>query len=108
MHAHFASRRINPDGTWRSQTDHYNTSADVSPTGSQMPRLVGLAYASKLYRELEELKSMTQFSRNGDEIAWGTIGNASCAEGMFWESVNAAGVLPVPVPRSTWTVHQGV
>ena len=77
MNAHFSSRTLNPDGTWKSQTDTYNTSPDVSPTGSQMPRLVGLGYASKLYRVIDELKEMTQFSRNGDEIAWGTIGNAS-------------------------------
>ncbi|MDP9361733.1 MAG: thiamine pyrophosphate-dependent enzyme [Acidobacteriota bacterium] len=108
MNAHFASRILNADGSFRNQTDTYNTSADVSPTGSQMPRLVGLAYASKLYRELEELKSMTQFSRNGDEIAWGTIGNASCAEGMFWESINAAGVLQVPMLLSIWDDNFGI
>src|SRR6476646_10000487 len=77
MNAHFASRLIDDTGAWKPQTDAYNTSADVSPTGSQMPRLVGLACASKRYRELDELKEMTRFSRNGDEIAWGTIGNAS-------------------------------
>jgi Pyruvate/2-oxoglutarate dehydrogenase complex, dehydrogenase (E1) component, eukaryotic type, beta subunit len=108
MNAHFASRLLNRDGSFRSQADAYNTSADVSPTGSQMPRLVGLAYASKLYRELEELKSMTQFSRHGDEIAWGTIGNASCAEGMFWESINAAGVLQVPMLLSIWDDNFGI
>jgi pyruvate/2-oxoglutarate/acetoin dehydrogenase E1 component/TPP-dependent pyruvate/acetoin dehydrogenase alpha subunit len=108
MNAHFASRLLNPDGSWRPQTDSYNTSADVSPTGSQMPRLVGLGYASKLYRELGELKSMTDFSRHGDEIAWGTIGNASCAEGMFWESINAAGVLQIPMIVSVWDDHYGI
>jgi 2-oxoisovalerate dehydrogenase E1 component len=108
MNCHFASRILNDDGSFRSQTDTYNTSADVSPTGSQMPRLVGLAYSSKLYRELDELKAMTQFSRNGDEIAWGTIGNASCAEGMFWESVNAAGVLQVPMLLSIWDDGYGI
>ncbi|HSY49067.1 MAG TPA: thiamine pyrophosphate-dependent enzyme [Thermoanaerobaculia bacterium] len=108
MNGHFASRLLNPDGSFRNQTDTYNSSADVSPTGSQMPRLVGLAYASKLYREVEELKSMTEFSRNGDEIAWGTIGNASCAEGMFWEAVNAAGVLQVPMLLSIWDDNYGI
>src|SRR5213080_2570281 len=108
MNAHFASRLINPDGTWRSQADNYNSSADVSPTGSQMPRLVGLGYASKLFREVEELKSMTQFSRNGDEIAWGTIGNASCAEGMFWEAINAGGVLQIPMLVSIWDDNYGI
>jgi pyruvate/2-oxoglutarate/acetoin dehydrogenase E1 component/TPP-dependent pyruvate/acetoin dehydrogenase alpha subunit len=108
MNAHFASRLLNPDGSWKNQTDSYNSSADVSPTGSQMPRLVGLAWASRLYRELDELKSMTEFSRNGDEIAWGTIGNASCAEGMFWESINAAGVLQVPMLVSIWDDGYGI
>ena len=108
MNAHFASRLIDERGRWKSQTDAYNTSADVSPTGSQMPRLVGLAWASKLYRELDELKSLTQFSSNGDEIAWGTIGNASCAEGMFWESLNAAGVIGVPMVVSIWDDGFGI
>ncbi|HEX3583777.1 MAG TPA: thiamine pyrophosphate-dependent enzyme, partial [Thermoanaerobaculia bacterium] len=108
MNAHFASRIIDERGNWKSQTDAYNTSADVSPTASQMPRLVGLAWASKLYRELDVLKSMTQFSRNGDEIAWGTIGNASCAEGMFWESLNAAGVIGIPMVISIWDDGYGI
>ncbi len=108
MNAHFATRLVNPDGSWKNQTDSYNSSADVSPTGSQMPRLVGLAWASKLYRQLDTLKSMTQFSRDGDEIAWGTIGNASCAEGMFWESINAAGVLQVPMLVSIWDDGYGI
>jgi pyruvate/2-oxoglutarate/acetoin dehydrogenase E1 component/TPP-dependent pyruvate/acetoin dehydrogenase alpha subunit len=96
MNAHFASRFINPDGSWKDQTKMYNISADVSPTGSQMPRLVGLAHASRLYRELPELHQFDRFSNEGIEIAWGTIGNASTAEGMFWESVNAIGVLKAP------------
>jgi len=108
MNCHFATRSLNADGSWKNLVDMHNTSADVSPTGSQMPRLVGLAYASKLYRELDELKSMTQFSRNGDEIAFGTIGNASCAEGMFWESINAAGVLQVPMLVSIWDDGYGI
>lgn len=108
MNAHFASRLLNPDGSWKPQVESFNSSADVSPTGSQMPRLVGLAYASKLYRELDELKSMTAFSRNGDEIAWGTIGNASCAEGMFWESINAGGVLQAPMIVSIWDDNYGI
>ncbi|HVR38167.1 MAG TPA: thiamine pyrophosphate-dependent enzyme [Thermoanaerobaculia bacterium] len=108
MNAHFASRLLNPDGTWKSQTDNYNSSADVSPTGAQMPRLVGLGWASKLYREIAELKDRTDFSRNGDEIAWGTIGNASCAEGMFWESLNAGGVLGIPMVVSIWDDGYGI
>ena len=108
MNAHFATRLLDENGNWRPQTDRYNSSADVSPTGSQMPRLVGLGQASKLYRELEELHAMTQFSHNGDEIAWGTIGNASCAEGMFWESINAAGVLGIPMIVSIWDDGYGI
>ncbi len=108
MNCHFATRLLNPDGSWKSQTEMYNTSADISPTGGQMPRLVGLAYASRLYREVDGLKSMTQFSREGDEIAWGTIGNASCAEGLFWESINAAGVLGVPMIVSIWDDGYGI
>lgn len=96
MNAHFATRSLNPDGSWLDLTGQGNSAADVSPTASQMPKLVGLAYSSKLYRSLDELKSFTQFSKNGDEIAFSTIGNASSAEGMFWESVNAVGVLRCP------------
>jgi TPP-dependent pyruvate/acetoin dehydrogenase alpha subunit len=96
MNAHFANRFINADGSWKNQTELYNTAADVSPTGTQMPRAVGLAYASVLYRGIDELKQFTQFSRNGNEVAWASIGNASAAEGMFWETVNAIGVLKAP------------
>jgi 2-oxoisovalerate dehydrogenase E1 component len=96
MNAHFATRYLYPDGRWKDQTQSYNVAADVSPTGSQMPRAVGLAYASVVYRKLEELQQYKEFSNNGDEIAWASIGNASTAEGMFWESVNAIGVLHAP------------
>ncbi len=108
MNGHFASRSINPDGSWRDLTQQFNTSADVSPTGSQMPRLTGLAYASRLYRALDSLHELTGFSANGDEIAWGTIGNASCAEGMFWETVNAIGVLKSPAIISIWDDGYGI
>ncbi|MBI4733172.1 MAG: transketolase [Chloroflexi bacterium] len=96
MVGHFVSRFINPDGSWKNQTEMYNVAADVSPTAAQMPRLVGLAYASVLYRQSEALKGFDQFSHNGNEVAWATIGNASTAEGMFWEAVNAIGVLHAP------------
>jgi 2-oxoisovalerate dehydrogenase E1 component len=96
MVGHFVSRYINPDGTWKNQVEMYNVAADVSPTAAQMPRLVGLAYASVLYRQSVGLKDQVNFSHNGDEVAWGTIGNASTAEGMFWEAVNAIGVLHAP------------
>jgi TPP-dependent pyruvate/acetoin dehydrogenase alpha subunit/transketolase C-terminal domain/subunit len=108
MNAHFATRLLNEDGTWRDQTQQYNSSADLSPTGSQMPRLVGLGYASRLYRYLPELSHLTRFSRNGNEIAFGTIGNASAAEGHFWETINAIGVLRVPVITSIWDDEYGI
>ncbi|MGE5464944.1 MAG: thiamine pyrophosphate-dependent enzyme [Syntrophothermus sp.] len=108
MNAHFASRYINPDGTWKNQTAMYNTAADVSPTGAQMPRTVGLAYASVLYRGLEELQELTQFSRNGNEVAFASIGNASTAEGMFWESVNAIGVLQAPAVITVYDDGYGI
>ncbi|MFZ2492769.1 MAG: thiamine pyrophosphate-dependent dehydrogenase E1 component subunit alpha, partial [Thermoanaerobaculia bacterium] len=108
MNAHFASRLLDAEGNWIPHVDSINISADASPTGSQMPRLVGLAWASRLYREVGSLKEMTSFSRNGDEIAWGTIGNASCAEGMFWESLNAGGVLQVPMIVSIWDDGYGI
>lgn len=96
MNAHFATRNLYPNGSWRPQTQLYNTASDVSPTGAQMPRAVGLAYASVLYRKLSELHEQKDFSNNGNEIAFATIGNASTAEGLFWESVNAIGVLKAP------------
>ena len=108
MTSHFATRMLEPDGSWRRISETYNSSADVSPTGSQMPRLVGLAYASKLYRRIEALRERTEFSHDGDEIAFGTIGNASCAEGLFWEAINAIGVLQVPAIVSVWDDHYGI
>jgi pyruvate/2-oxoglutarate/acetoin dehydrogenase E1 component/TPP-dependent pyruvate/acetoin dehydrogenase alpha subunit len=108
MTAHFSTCLVGPDGRFHDLTSRINSSADVSPTGSQMPRLVGLAYASKLYRELPELKETAGFSNNGDEIAFGTIGNASCAEGMFWEAINAAGVLRIPMLVSIWDDGYGI
>ena len=108
MTAHFGTRNLDADGKWKSLTEMFSSASDISPTGSQMPRLVGMGYASRLYRELDGLDSLTQFSRNGNEIAFGTIGNASCAEGMFWESINAIGVLGVPVVLSIWDDHYGI
>ncbi len=96
MNGHFLTHSLDEHGQWRDLTAQYNTAADVSPTGSQMPRLVGLAYASRLYRELDELKHFSAFSDNGREVAFGIIGNASAAEGMFWEALNAIGVLHAP------------
>lgn len=110
MTAHFATCLVGPDGRFLDLTQRLSSSADISPTGSQMPRLVGLAYASKLYRELPELagEQFAPFSRQGDEIAFGTIGNASCAEGMFWESINAGGVLGIPMLVSIWDDGYGI
>ena len=108
MNGHYGSHFINPDGSWRDQMEMYNVAADVSPTGTQMPRTVGLAYASVLYRKLDELKRFTEFSHNGDEVAFATIGNASTAEGMFWESVNAIGVLQAPAVITVYDDGYGI
>jgi len=109
MTGHFATRLLKADGSWKNLLESYNSSADISPTAAQMPRLVGLAYASKLYRQIPRLKSVAAgFSDNGNEVAFGTIGNASCAEGMFWESVNAVGVLQVPMLLSIWDDGYGI
>jgi 2-oxoisovalerate dehydrogenase E1 component len=109
MTGHFATRLLNPDGSWKDQLSSYNSSADLSPTGAQMPRLVGLALASKLYRQIPELANLLgSFSHNGDEIAFGTIGNASCAEGIFWEAVNAIAVLQIPMLLAIWDDGYGI
>jgi 2-oxoisovalerate dehydrogenase E1 component len=108
MNAHFGTRLLHPDGSWKDLANIYNSSSDVSPTGSQMPRLVGLAYASRLYRELDQLKQFTQFSKDGNEIAFGTIGNATTAEGIFWEAINATGVLQSPMIISIWDDEYGI
>lgn len=108
MNGHFATRSLDENFKWKNLTEQYNSSADISPTGGQMPRLVGLAYASKLYRENPELKDLKQFSINGNEVAFGTIGNASAAEGMFWEAINACGVLMAPVLMSIWDDGYGI
>jgi len=108
MNAHFATRSLERDGSWKDLTKQFNSAPDISPTGSQMPRLVGLAYASRLYREIKELNGYTQFSDNGNEIAFGTIGNAATAEGMFWESINAIGVLQAPALVSIWDDCYGI
>lgn len=108
MNGHFATRFLDENGHWLSQTDQYNSSADISPTAGQMPRLLGLAWASKLYRNNPALGGMTDFSVNGNEVAFGTIGNASTSEGGFWEAINAAGVLQVPFCMSIWDDEYGI
>ena len=108
MDAHFATRSLNPDGTWKDLTRQLNSAGDVSPTASQMPRVVGLAYASKLYRQIPALQQFHQFSNHGDEVTFSTIGNASCAEGLFWESVNAIGVLRCPAVVTIYDDGYGI
>jgi pyruvate/2-oxoglutarate/acetoin dehydrogenase E1 component/TPP-dependent pyruvate/acetoin dehydrogenase alpha subunit len=109
MNGHYGTRSLNPDGTWKDLTAMKNSSADISPTGGQMPRLLGLAYASKLYRSFPELANEAKlFTRNGDEVAYGTIGDASTSEGLFWESINAAGVLQIPMVISVWDDGYGI
>jgi len=108
MNGHFATRFLNEDGSWKSLTSQYNAAADVSPTAAQMPKLLGLAFASKLFRNNKGLKDLSDFSVNGNEVAWGTIGNASTSEGMFFESMNAAGVLQVPMVVAVWDDGFGI
>lgn len=108
MNGHFATRYLNDKGEWLTQTDKKNSSADISPTAGQMPRLLGLAYASKLYRNNKDLSELNDFSINGNEVAFGTIGNASTSEGHFWETMNAAGVLQVPMVMSVWDDGYGI
>ena len=107
MGAHFNTPLLNTDGSWKKLINLKNSSSDVSCTGSQMPRLLGLAQASKLYRNLD-FKNSDNFSINGNEIAWGTIGNASTSEGVFFEVLNAAGVHQVPMVISIWDDSYGI
>ena len=109
MGGHFSTHSINEDGTWKNLTKQYNSSADISSTASQMPRLLGLAQASKVYKSLDSLdKHSEKFSNKGNEIGWGTIGNASTSEGLFYETINAAGVLQVPMLVSVWDDAYGI
>ncbi|MEM9000345.1 MAG: thiamine pyrophosphate-dependent enzyme [Bacteroidota bacterium] len=107
MGGHFVTHSLHEDGTWKDLTQQKNSSADISCTAGQMPRLLGLAQASKLYRELKGV-DQTNFSNNGNEVAWGTIGNASTSEGHFFETINAAGVLQVPMVISIWDDAYGI
>lgn len=108
MGGHFATHSLNDDGSWKSLVMQKNSSADISPTAGQMPRLLGLAQASKIYRNVTGINNKTNFSINGNEIAWGTIGNASTSEGLFFETINAAGVLQVPMVMSVWDDEYGI
>lgn len=109
MTSHFATRLLDGKGEWLNQTDRKNSSSDISPTSGQMSRMLGLAYASKLYRGEGALAEAAEgFSVNGNEVAFGTIGNASTSEGVFFETVNAAGVLQVPMALSVWDDEYGI
>ncbi|GAB1446285.1 alpha-ketoacid dehydrogenase subunit alpha/beta [Flammeovirgaceae bacterium] len=108
MNGHFGTRMIDENGEFKNLTKLKNSSADISPTGGQMPRLLGLAYASKLFRENPLLTKFTTLSNKGNEIAFGTIGNASTSEGVFFEAINAAGVLQVPMLMSVWDDEYGI
>ena len=107
MGGHFGTHSIDEHHNWKNLTKQKNSSADISPTASQMPRLLGLAQASKIYRNVEGINT-TNFSNNGYEVAWGTIGNASTSEGIFFETINAAGVLQVPMVISIWDDDYGI
>jgi pyruvate/2-oxoglutarate/acetoin dehydrogenase E1 component/TPP-dependent pyruvate/acetoin dehydrogenase alpha subunit len=111
MGGHYATRNLNTDGHWKNLMQQKNSSSDISPTAGQMPRLVGLAQASKVYRENEALSALEQskkFTNKGNEVAFGTIGDASTSEGPFWESINAAGVMQIPLVMSVWDDGYGI
>ena len=107
MNGHFATRSLDENGDWVNLTQQYNSSSDISPTAGQMPRLLGLAQASKVYKEVS-FEGSDKFSNSGKEVAWGTIGNASTSEGLFFETINAAGVLQVPMVISVWDDEYGI
>ncbi|MCD8518428.1 MAG: transketolase [Flavobacterium sp.] len=107
MGGHFATHSLDENGNWKNLTQQKNSSSDISPTAGQMPRLLGLAQASKIYRNVSGI-NQTNFSENGNEVAWGTIGNASTSEGLFFETINAAGVLQVPMVMSVWDDEYGI
>ena len=108
MGGHFATHSLDENGNWNNLTAQKNSSADISPTAGQMPRLLGLAQASKIFRNVKGLENHTNFSKEGNEVAWGTIGNASTSEGLFFETINAAGVLQVPMVMSVWDDEYGI
>lgn len=107
MGGHFATHSLDENGHFKNLTEQYNSTGDISPTASQMPRMLGIAQASKIFRNIPELKK-PKFSNNGNEVSWGTIGNASTSEGLFFETINAAGVLQVPMIISVWDDDYGI
>ncbi len=111
MGGHYSTRNLDSNGAWKNLMEQKNSSADISPTAGQMPRLLGLAQASKVYRNhptLKDLEEFKKFTNNGNEVAFGTIGDASTSEGPFWETINAAGVLQVPMVMSVWDDGYGI
>ena len=108
MGGHYATRFLNQDGSWKEVSKSRNSSADISPTAGQMPRLLGLAQASKIFRNNSLLSDWTSFSNKGNEVAFGTIGDASTSEGLFWETMNAAAVIGVPMCMSVWDDGWGI
>ena len=108
MGGHFSTRAIDDEGRWLDLVNRKNSSSDISCTAAQMPRLIGLGLASKIYRQNKSLKDFKKFSNNGNEVAFGTIGDASTSEGVFWESINAAAVLEIPIVMSIWDDGYGI
>ncbi len=108
MNGHFSTHSLNEDGSWKDLCAQKNSSSDISPTAGQMPRLLGLALASKLFKHNEELHSYRHLSNEGNEVAFGTIGDAATSEGPFWETINAAAVLQVPMAMSVWDDGYGI
>ncbi len=108
MNGHFATRMLDDAGNFKDLTSEPHSTSDISPTAGQMGRALGIAYASKLYRQNPDLKSFENFSKNGDEVSFVTIGNASTSEGHFWETINAAGVLQVPLAVNIWDDQYGI
>lgn len=108
MGGHYATRTIDQNGDWKNLMELYNSSSDISPTGGQMPRLLGLAQASKVFKEVKELHDWVNFTDHGNEVAFGTIGDSSTSEGLFWETMNAAAVLKVPMCMSVWDNGWGI
>ena len=108
MGGHFATHSLDDQGNFKALKDQYNSSSDISPTAGQMPRLLGLAQASSVYRSLDNLGHLSHLSDSGNEVAWGSIGNASTSEGLFWETVNAGGVMQVPMVISVWDDEYGI
>ncbi len=108
MNGHFATHFLDKNGNWLNLIKQKNVSADISPTAGQMSRLLGLAQASKVYKQVKDIPNASNFSDNGNEVAWGTIGNASTSEGVFFEAINAAGVLQIPMVISVWDDNYGI